>query len=327
MTKTTKSAKATGAKTNNKANSLIKVVVSDDRGKWISPEKGEKFYIDEDAKFPEIVFAIDTEYSGPFQWSWTISWPAAVSGLYESRKRGKVLKTFSVNGISVGAEKTWNANLLGLSIGGTLSVTVKAGADIFKRSVTILGKNPAKEKILAFLSTLDNIKGMEVLLRQESKFKHFIDVDNQPIVSFDAGYGVTQMTNPAPSYQQVWDWKENIKVGAALYRLKQREAEAHLSQGKRTYTEEQLKLETWARWNGGVYHVWDTNNKRWARNPKWLCDSATGNIGWDMNDAENRGKGEAELHKRDSGEYPKPPKRTDRDWDYSGVCYADHLSH
>jgi hypothetical protein len=316
-----------GTKTNPKKGSLVKTVVLEDVGKWVAPASGAKFYIDEDAKFPEISFEIETDFDGPITWSWVIVWAAGVSGLRESTKRGKVLKTFSAKGTITENSKRWVADLSKQTLGGVLSVKAEAGQHVFKRSVYILGKNPTKEKVTAFLETQDGVKGLDTLLEQESKFKNFINADGLPVVSFDSGYGMTQMTNPAPTYEQVWSWKENIKAGASLYRQKQSEAKAHLSQRKRTYTDEQLKLETWTRWNGGVYHVWDEEAKQWKRNPTWLCDRATGNIGWNTTQTDNQGKTEKELHDRDSGQYAKPPKKSERSWDYSGVCYADHLSH
>jgi type VI secretion system secreted protein VgrG len=157
--------------------------------------------------------------------------------------------------------------------------------------------------------------------------KHFIDADNMPIVAFDGGYGLTQMTAPAPTYEQVWNWKENIKGGTALYKTKQKDAKTYLSQNKRTYTDDQLKLETWSRWNGGSYHVWDDKGNAWVRNNDIVCDPVTGNIGWDMSLADNKDKTVEELHKRDAKSYKTPKsKAATNQWKYTGICYADHLN-
>ena len=59
-----------------------------------------------------------------------------------------------------------------------------------------------------------------------------------------------------------------------------------------------------------------------------LCDTQTGNIGWDMTDPDNAGMTEDELHKRDEDTY-KNPKTKDKavnKWKYTGLCYADHLN-
>jgi hypothetical protein len=68
--------------------------------------------------------------------------------------------------------------------------------------------------------------------------------------------------------------------------------------------------------------VWNTTTNSWVRDPNILCDSGTGNIGWDMTDSENTGKTEAQLHARDKGAYSHPPQ-SGAHWKYSGVCYAD----
>ena len=148
-----------------------------------------------------------------------------------------------------------------------------------------------------------------------------------PVVAFDKGYGLTQMTTPAPSFLQIWSWKENITGGTSLYKVKQKTAKTYLSQSNRTYTEYQLKLETWTRWNGGIYHVWDEKSKAWVRNNNITCDSVTGNIGWDMTLEGNKEKTTEELHKRDAESYKKPKdKAAINQWKYTGICYADHLN-
>lgn len=326
MTTTKTSAKGTGAKTNKKKGSLVKTVVIDDKGKWVKPNTGEKFYISEDAVFPEIDFEIDTQDTGPYIWEWNISWVAAASGLRESKKRGKVLRTFSTNGRVESNEKTWRVSLP-QTVGGTLTVKVSTSNEKFKRSIYILGKNPNKDQVTAFLSTLDGVLGFDKLLEQESRFKNFIESDGYPVVSFDSGYGMTQLTNPPPSYVQVWNWKENIRGGTGLYKVKQAEAKKYLSSNGRQYTAEQLKLETWSRWNGSPYHIWSSSTNSWTRNPNVLSDTSSSNIGWDITKAENVGKTEKELHDRDKEQYRDPPPKAERLWMYSGVVYADHVNH
>ena len=119
-------------------------------------------------------------------------------------------------------------------------------------------------------------------------------------------------------------WKLNIDGGLALYKQKRNAAITYLSQSNRTYSADQLKYEAVCRWNGGWYHVWDAKAAKWVRPAGIICDTKTGNIGWDMSDAENKGKTEAELRKRDSGSYTSAPTQ-DAHWRYSGVCYADRM--
>ena len=326
MIKPKKTHVSKGQKTNKTKDSLVKVVVLEDIGKWVQPASGQKFYIDEDATFPSIVFEIETPQDGPYDWSWSISWAAAVSGIKVSAKRGKVLKTFSLDKSFKSDSKSWKVDLSQLVLGGLLTVKVKTSEETFKRSVFILGKNPGEDRVKKYLDTIDNVKGFEKLLAQESHFKNFIIVDGYPITAFDGGYGLTQMTHPSPTFEQVWNWKKNIDGGAALYKEKQKSAKQYLSKKNRTYTDEQLKLETWSLWNGGNYHVWDEQTKSWIRNPNILDDTQTGNIGWDVQKNENKGKTENELHDRDKEQYKKPPKSSERLWMYSEVSYADHVN-
>jgi hypothetical protein len=97
----------------------------------------------------------------------------------------------------------------------------------------------------------------------------------------------------------------------------------YLSRERRSYTTTQLQFETVCRWNGGYYHEWDKKGGAWVRRTDVLCDSKTGNIGWDMTDDENKGKTELDLRKRDSG--GDNAHTADSSWGYFGVCYADDV--
>jgi len=313
-------------KTNKTKGSLVKVVVSDDTGKWVSPAAAASFAIDAAAVFPVIDFEIETQAPGPYAWSWGISWEAKTSGLRESAKRGSSLRKFVDKSNFSSGEKKWRLDL-GKVIGGKLRVEVFAGKEKFVRTVVVKGTNPSAADVKALLATLPDCEGFDKLLEQESHFKHFIEADGQPVVAFDKGFGLTQMTHPAPTFEQAWNWKANVKGGAALYQQKQASAKTYLSQQSRTYTSDQLRLETWSRWNGGPYHIWDPKAKGWIRNDALVCDPATGNIGWDMSDPANKDKTEDELHKRDKASYgnPKKNKGAANKWRYTGVCYADHV--
>ncbi|CAB3768741.1 hypothetical protein GQ57_34540 [Burkholderia sp. MSh2] len=304
--------------------SLVKAVIQSDIGEWVHPKTGDKFYIDETTRFPSVTFEIETNDPPPYQWKWSIVWDAQVSSLRESAKRGKKVRSFSETGSFTSNDTTWDAKLNDKIIGGKLSVEVKAGTTDFRRTVFILGKNPAKDDVLNYLKAIPNTAGFDLILEQESRFKNFINADNEPVVAGDRGYGITQMTNPAPSYEQVWNWKENIKAGVALWQLKQKAAIASFDGVP--YTEEQLRRETFTRWNGGSYYKANTKTQTLERRDI-QCDTQTGNIGWDMKDPTNIGKTEAELHDRDKDEYKKMKGGQGKDhrWMYSGICYVDHI--
>ena len=133
------------------------------------------------------------------------------------------------------------------------------------------------------------------------------------------------MPRPAPSFQQVWNWKLNIDGALRLFDEKTKIAKAYLGQSNRQFTTDQLKYEAVCRWNGGAYHRWDAATNQWIRQPNVLCDTLTGNIGWDLTDPENAGKTESQLHTRDAATYAKPSQFPARHWRYFGVCYADRV--
>jgi hypothetical protein len=326
--KKAKAAAKTAGKTNATKQSLVKVVVLEDLGEWISPEKGTTHFITEDAELPIVQFQVKTANPGPYTWQWKIQWDAKVSGLKESAKRGKLLKSFTESGKATTTEPKWLLSFDGKVLGGTLTVELTSGSERFKRSIYLKGKNPSFAKIDEFVATLKNAKGFEKILKHEARGKNFINADGEPVVAFDKGYGMSQMTNPAPTFLQIWSWKENVNAGLKLYQGKRTEAEGYLKKkGADSFTEEQLQLETFTRYNGGVYHEWDAT-KKWVRKQNVLCDDQTGNIGWNTKTEANTEKSETELHKRDVETYKKGKSgQSDKHpWIYTGVCYADHVS-
>ncbi len=283
--------------------------------KFTSPKANDKFTISSTPEWPSIAF--ETDASGLHEWHWTISW-----------------KHFKKSGIARTAGNKWDAKEDITNLGGTLTVKAvaeeapkggKAGKPVKVSStisVTVIGTNPSNAEANAYLATRVDSKGFDKILEQEAKFKNF--KNEEPIKSFDNGYGMCQLTTPAPKFEQVWNWKLNIDGGLALFAQKRASALAYLSQGGRSYTADQLAYEAVCRWNGGSYHVWDAKAGAWVRNSTILCDSKAGNMGWDMTKEANKGKTEEELHKRDSGTYNAPPA-ADANWKYSGICYADHI--
>lgn len=268
-----------------------------------SPAKDTVYTIGADPTWPSIPLATDAD--GAHSWRWTISW-----------------KTYTRSGRAETSGNTWDAGPALAGLGGTLVVRAKAGKGSAGIRLKLIGTNPGEGKVKDYLTDKTDGDVMLLIVGQESHYRHF-RASGEPVKSFDNGYGLVQLTNPKPSYEQVWHWQRNLDAGLALYARKKAEATAFLSGSKRSYTDEQLKYETVSRWNGGNYHEWDAKAGAWVRRSDVMCDTATGNIGWNMNDADNQGKTEAELHKRDSGGYSARTK--DSKWRYYGVCYADHV--
>ena len=272
--------------------------------KFTKPKLNEIFTITSAPAWPSVEF--ETDGAGAHNWNWTIAWG-----------------TFTKSGTATTSANTWDAGTVITNLGGTLTVRAEANKASVSITVLIRGTNPSAAEVTQYLATKPNSGGFDKLLEHESKFKQF-KPSNEPVKSFDNGYGMCQLTTPTPSFEQVWNWNLNIDGGLKLFEQKRTAAIAYLSQSGRTYTDDQLQHEAICRWNGGSYHSWDAKAGGWVRPANILCDSKTGNIGWDMDNAENKGKTEADLHKRDSGNYSKPPA-AGANWKYSGVCYADAI--
>jgi hypothetical protein len=288
--------------------------------RFVKPKTNEIFTITSAPAWPSLEF--ETDATGPHKWQWTIEWG-----------------TFKKTGTATTPNNKWNAMAV-TNYGGTLTVRAEADSPapgagalagvshaLSKGSTTISvklkGTNPSAAEVNAYLATKSDSAGFEKIIEHEANCKHF-NAASEPIKSFDGGYGMCQLTNPTPTFEQVWNWKQNIDGGLKLFAQKRTSAIAYLTQSGRSYTGDQLKYEAVCRWNGGAYHEWDAKGGAWVRPSHILCDSKTGNIGWDMNHADNKGKTEAELRKRDSASYSKPPTATAH-WKYLGVCYADRV--
>lgn len=315
-------AKAKSApKTDKVKDSLVKCEVKLESGEWVSPDSCKTFYIDEDANFPDITYEIKTEEPGPYEWSWQIKWTGMACPQAEGGRRFKqkiAAITFSEKGEFKSDSKQWKADLKGLVIGGDLTVKVKAGATTFIRKTFIRGKNPTKDKVDEYLDATWKDKNDLALIKkvfhQESRYRQFYS-DGAPLVSFDNGYGIGQITLPAPTIIQAWSWKEHVKVIMNVFLPDKRSrAKKYLSQSGQTpnsYTQEQYDIETMAFYNGaGRFYEWDASTKKWIENDGAICDPSS-NRSWDK--AKNPNMSLQELLK--SNVKPK----------YTGHCYAKHI--
>ena len=268
--------------------------------KITSPAPDAVFTIDSAANWPSIPF--QTDATGPHTWTW---------------------KTFTQSGMENSSANQWDAQTAVVNLGGTLTVTAKSGNDTARVTVTLKATNPTVADATTFLATQANSAGFDKILEKEASFRNF-NAAGEPIKSFDNGYGMCQLTTPPLTFTQVWNWKQNMEAGLLLFATKRAAAVTYLTQSNRSATDDQIKYEAVCRWNGGHYHTWDAKSEAWVRNPDMLCDPAAGNMGWDMTDAENKGKSLADLHQRDSASFNYPPANGAH-WKYSGVCYADCL--
>lgn len=263
----------------------------------------DKVVIPATAVWPSI--PLETDGKGPHTWRWEINWRA-----------------FHANGEARTQDNHWDALSVINNMGGTLKVTATADSGVASVTITLTGANPMSTDVQSYLAQQANSNGFFSIINHETRCRHF-QSNGEPIHSFDNGYGICQLTSPAPTYEQVWSWKENILAGLTLFRRKAAAARRYLGQSDRNFSTDQLRRETVARWNGGAYHSWNTPDG-WVRNPDIICDTQTGNIGWDMTDPANAGQTEEQLRQRDRNTYRRG-RRAGDNWRYMGVCYADRI--
>lgn len=309
-------------RTNKVRGSLVKCEVSLDSGDWISPDSCAVFKIDPTATFPEIVFSLKTDSGGPFHWSWELKWvvQACPQRRDRSRFKPKRPKAYVEKGKFVSQSAEWACDLNGKVIGGDLVVKVQTRASSYMRKVRIDATEPGRERIIEELDKYvaafpDEARLAKKIFEQESRYHHLFS-DEQPLVSFDNGYGLGQATTPEPSFEQVWNWKKHVEyVVTRVIAEKRRLARSYLDKHG-SYTAEDLDAETLVYYNGANYHylVWDKGEKRWNVNSGVLCDPDQSNTGWNMKAGANKGLTLDELRK---GKGEKPV--------YTGRCYAEHI--
>ena len=90
-----------------------------------------------------------------------------------------------------------------------------------------------------------------------------------PTNSFGAG----QLDTRGPSVRELWRWRDNVDGAVARLNGFRADALTYQRQVQRTqeatdFTEDELDLEMWARYNSGRrYHDWDPVTKAWMRQP------------------------------------------------------------
>ncbi len=265
-----------------------------------APGQGGMVHIPPDGTPPPLPFASDA--AGAHRWDWRVTWRDTVA-----------------HGTAATPSGHWDARPAIGVCGGVLDVTASAGTASARAVVTLCGTNPTPAMVAAYLAGKPNAAGFDKIVAQESRCRHFTDTGT-PVVSFDGGVGLCQLTHPPATSAEAWDWRANLDAGLALFAAKRVLAVRHLGQGGREFTPDQVTREAVCLWNGGFYHVW--NGGEWVRPATILCDGRAGNIGWDMTDPANRGRSEADLHARDAASYAAGHGAN---WHYYGVCYADHV--
>jgi hypothetical protein len=117
----------------------------------------------------------------------------------------------------------------------TIEVSVRTGNSIGmatgrSQGLKVIGTNPSTAALLQAAIMTDAFKR---LMRHESGLQQFRP-RQCPYISRDnlGGVGICQITNPRPTDDQVWSWKENLKRGLELYKEKENVARSYPRRGR-----------------------------------------------------------------------------------------------
>lgn len=204
-----------------------------------SQPSGPRFAITAEAEMPSItVTAILQNEAMPagaaptYEWSATLAFDGSSPNTSATFGGGRTTQHSRIPN-SVSANSSWRIPFTEVR-GGVLTVQVimRAGGteQRAKANWTISGTNPSGTAIRAFANSIGGNRAVfRKKMRQESSLQQFRPPGNWPKFSSDGlgGVGLCQLTRPAPTGDQTWSWKENVRGGWALYLEKERIARAY----------------------------------------------------------------------------------------------------
>jgi hypothetical protein len=113
----------------------------------------------------------------------------------------------------------------------------------------IRGVNPSKKTILDYAKKvtpngpnfyISGIINVETFMIGESHFetggtysRYTKSAKGLPLETNDNGFGVMQLTNPVPTYVQMFNWKKNVEGGVDLFKVKIKYAKDWINKQKR----------------------------------------------------------------------------------------------
>ena len=243
-------------------------------------------YINEQAQMPSLVASSCSEAS----WTVSFKYTAGFSGAHSYVQP-------SINGLSSNNQpfditSALNGQVLGGDVTVTWTITSpsqKNGQYTFK----ILGKQPARSDIFNYIDSKTSLWYVKKIALQESQARQFRS-DGFPLYSqaLDNGYGIFQLTNPQPTYNQVWNWKANVDQGVVIINSK-RTAAINWMARQRSQAQNQtgssvpvpneqvgpncffsdsstititdaVAIKQYNGASGGNYCAWDNNMKQWV---------------------------------------------------------------
>lgn len=162
----------------------------------------------------------------------------------------------------------------------------------------ILGSNPDKEEIKGYvanhyfpdkdgLTKEDQILQMQIIILKESTWNQFYSIGNKKdypnLQLHPYDWGLTQMSDPQPPFEWIWNWKTNINAGVHhLYSVGYIEADMVYEQQKRKggngdiryFSQDELLKLTSQRYKGWWYYIeWIPGDPKYGKKGYWRENS------------------------------------------------------
>ncbi len=179
-------------------------------------QSGACAHITKDPRMPALSFSLRPNTSTPLfgnvKWSLSIGW---------TRPDGKTDLQVNESLTQVAISAPWtpqfaddHSDLQGgtATIGWTYSVFSQ-----FTSSFCIDGQNQDVTPVKSYVAGINSYWDIPKLIAQESSYLQF---RNRTPITTSAppyGYGLMQLTNPAPNSPQIWNWQSNVQGGLSLF--------------------------------------------------------------------------------------------------------------
>ena len=296
---------------------------------------GENISSDSTPEMPEPVFEaqVISTGTGGVSFDWTLEM-VYDEGNYEDIGDTTVTITETVSG-----DNTWEPDFGDLLAGGDIEVTVvasrAAGAGLeidtaVKDGFMIRGENPRVEDIEEHIEDesdddlWDEIdRGLKAMVWQESNFRQFnsppgvtapggpADTPAFPLLSFDNGWGMTQLTSlDRVNQNRVWSWEDNLNEGMLFYEQIAEGAEGQIIDWRELHHSDELKETDW------TWDPEDLTSKYQMRSDTNMGEIVMRVVEGDIL-AEDLDEGDTRIERveRDSEEYPYFDDNPDRNFE------------
>lgn len=211
------------------------------------------------------------------------SWDGALSCSWKNKDLGQQHKSFIFFEKTVG-EEPWYIDFEDIIMGGDMKLSGYDANGTYQGSLyyKFLGQNPDKETIK---DELGDLKYQIIAYRESLPKWHQFDANGYPTFGPPSGYGLMQL-DPVPSYNELWDWKANVKEGKDHFDKDIAQSEGLPNYIKKYYngkenvselTDDQILRQAYYFYNAGrsykwksgnfrTYYIWDTKSDSWIVN-------------------------------------------------------------